>query len=455
MLDPVADYERHFSSPVFAALWATWGFSLVAVLVGVRLTADPAVGGLGLSMGQVALVAPLSLIVAAIILSVVATMAFESGLNTGMLLRPAFGIAGSWLFSAIVAVAYLIWTALELNVAATLAIASMDVLDVTLAEGVPIVLGAVAIGALSFLGMRHFAFNLVRPALVWIGLLTFGLALISMSSQGLRIGGSRADPSSLMIAAQHIVLYTVIFLPLVVDTARFAKRSTYAVSSIGLGFGIAVGGSIFVGAILGAAGTAPNAVSVAATLLVSASALAAVVSLIWVFAGELVQPFGFLYGGANAASAVVLRRPPKFFGWMLAAVSAGLALVFDESQLFPTAEVFSFLMAPAFVVLMVDFWLIRDHRYLVDEMYERKGNYGGVNLVGFSAYIAGLFVGYVLNPVGPDVFLRGVAEVLPIAGAWSETVPTLFVSMAVTAVIYWTVGKWRLREADVVSHVRL
>ena len=428
---------------------------MLAVLVGLRLTSAPGEGGLGLSLSQYALIAPPAILVAGLFVAVVSRTAFESGLNTGMLFRPSFGLAGSWLVSAVVAVGYIIWMALEFRVSSEILASALDAAGVDVGIEIPIVVLAVIVGVLSYVGLRRFATRIVQPVLIWISVGLFGIAVLWLAQRGLVLSTDRAPGGMLLVAAQQIVVYTVVFLPLAADTSRFAGRSNYAISATGVAFMFTLGGSLTFGAVLGAAATAPTVEGLAKTVLASGTAVMAAGIIGWVLAAEAAQPYGFLYSAANATSSVFLRRPPRILGLFMVAAAGLMAHVFNEAQLFPVADVAAFVLAPAFVVVVVDYFLVRKKRYLVDEMYDRSGEYGGVNLIGFFAYVVGLFVGYVIDPLGPEVFLRGVEVALPFAGSWSDTVPAVLVSMVATAVAYWSIGRLRIAQTDVVSKVRL
>ncbi len=448
ILDPVADHERHFSSLAFGSLWATWGFSAAAILVGVRLTAPPRLGGFGLSLGQVALVAPPSVIVAVLMLVGVALVSFESGLPTGMLLRPAFGVAGSWVLTVAVALGYIAWMGYELKLIGRLFAEALIPSGLSASSDVLAIAAAVVVGAMSYLGLQRFAARLVRPVLVWGSILMFGGLLLWISNRGLVVSGARASGGALLLASQHIILYVLVFFPLVADTGRFAEQSNFAISGTGFGFGVATAGSIFAGALLGLAG------GVGSIFSTGSLAMAAAV-IAWLLIAELAQPFGFQYGASNAAGTLFLRRPPVFLGWLIVAAGVLLALVLTDRDLVGTADVLAFALAPAFAVMVVDYWVIRERNYLVDEMYDRTGMYGGVNPLGFVAYVIGLFVGLLIDPVGPDVFVDGLTRVVPFAGSWSQVAPGVLSAMAVSALLYLALGRIRRQDEAVVSPIRL
>ena len=68
-----------------------------------------------MSFDQLILVVPIGLILGVGGLAAIAYIASETGLPTGMILRPGMGVAGSWLAAVIISLLYLAWAALELQ----------------------------------------------------------------------------------------------------------------------------------------------------------------------------------------------------------------------------------------------------------------------------------------------------------------------------------------------------
>jgi purine-cytosine permease-like protein len=232
--------ERVFSSSDFAVLVASLALGAPALIVGLELLGfDP---GLGLTVSQLVLAAPLGIVFAAGLLVAAAWAAAENGVPTGLLLRPSLGVAGSWAASILQLLFLVAWMALELDFAGSAIIEGLGVLGV---EGIHSVV-AVSLIALAAVGLLIAGLAWVTQ--VWLYRFAFWAALALTVVLAWRYL-SLVDFTPLLdatpvagnfwLGVDGVVVLGVIWFPIVVDTARFTVAPAAAASGAGTGFSVA------------------------------------------------------------------------------------------------------------------------------------------------------------------------------------------------------------------------
>lgn len=458
-LSPVNERDRFFDSQSFTALWASLAFSLPAVVVGVRLTADATAGGLGLTLGQLLFVVPLAAVVGAVILAAVSSAAADQGIPAGLILRPGFGVAGSWVASVMITLFYVMWAALELQVGGRTVVAALRRAEiVSLDDRLAIGVFGLGVAALIFLGLSATTQWWIRRFAFWAVLVVFAIGLVAALG-GLGDGVLETVPrqQGFWLGVDMILGAMIIWFPLAADTGRFARDSSIAVSGTGYGFGVAASGAVLLGGLAGLSRIIePSPAGVTTAVLTSGSSVVVVVLLFWILAGELDQPFGFIYGAATSVSSTVLRRPPGYLGETLVAGAIAAAMLVAEDSLTRAIEFLITIIAPMAAILLADFYVVRRRHYLTDDLYDRSGAYRGVNLFGVAAFLVSFLVVQWIEPSGPVGWTDTIIDLIPSAGSMAERgLPPIIVGMVVAFLVYTGLGLWRIRETDKVSSVRL
>ncbi|MDH3259950.1 MAG: hypothetical protein OEM84_03150, partial [Acidimicrobiia bacterium] len=99
--------DESLDATELTGLWVSFAIGVPLVLVGIRLMTGTAAGGLALSGSQLLLVVPIGVLLGVALLGAVAYASAIISDRTAVVIRPALGMVGSWLFVP-VAVAFLI-----------------------------------------------------------------------------------------------------------------------------------------------------------------------------------------------------------------------------------------------------------------------------------------------------------------------------------------------------------
>lgn len=458
-LSPVSDRDKFFDSQSFTALWASLAFGLPAFVVGVRLTAGAGVGGLGLTLGQLLFVVPLATLIGAVLLAAVSWVAADQGVPAGLLMRPSFGVAGSWVGATLIATFYLAWASLEIQAgghAIAAALTAGGIINVP--DGVAIGVFAVGTAALVYVGLALATRWWIRAFAFWAVLILFLVALIAVL---LALGDGVLDTiprvQGFWLGVDMIVAAMIVWFPLAADTGRFASDTSVATSGTGYGFGIGSAAAVVVGGLAGLTRVIePSFSGLTGAVLSTGSTLVVLVVVLGVLAAELDQPFALIYGASTSVSSTVLRRPPGLLGEGLVVAAAAAALLVSEGSLFEAVQFLATLVAPLIVILLADFFLVRGRRYLTDGLYDRSGPYRGMNLLGLFAYMVAFSVTQFIEPSGPHQWLDFVERLAPSAGSLAEQgVPPVLTGMMVGFVVYTLIGRWTIKDIEQISAVRL
>lgn len=455
-LSPVSNRQRFFTNPGFVALWASLGLGLPAVAVGATLGSDQA---MGLTYIQVLLVVPIGLLIGGAIISAVAWMAADMGVPTGLLFRPSLGIVGSWAASAFQALLYIGWTALEIQIGAAFLERVASEADYPISTGVAITIATTLVAGLVWMGMSWVSGVLIRRVTFWIALAVVIWMVVDVVSGADLAGLSDRvpDQSQFWLAIDLVVMFTMLWVPLAGDTARFAKDTSAATSGVGFGFGVGFGVMLLVGAIVGLAGGMDGTIIGSIDFLVGrAGTLVLLIGVAWLLAGEIDQPFGFVYGASTALATTTLRRAPLWLSLLVVGLGGVTASLASASSLLGVGSFLLAMFVPLLAILMADFFVVRRRRYLTDGLFQSDGGpYGKVNLYGLLSFVVAFAIQQWINPSGPVPWIE-IVERIPAAGTWGAVgVPAMLVSLLVGFGLYAGLGKWKIEEWESVSHIRL
>jgi hypothetical protein len=93
----------------------------------------------------------------------------------------------------------------------------------------------------------------------------------------------------------------------------------------------------------------------------------------------------------------------------------------------------------------------------MDQLYDRKGAYAGVNFYGLFAVMLGAVTAIFIHPVGPDAWAAALESIIPGEASAAEAagLPPILVSMLVSAIVYTGLGRWKIRDRVFVSRLRV
>jgi NCS1 family nucleobase:cation symporter-1 len=427
---PVPAERRRLGSIDTAVLWGDLGVGLLVLVAGSLL-----VPALGLTAAIIATV--VGSVIGSALLATTGKIGAETGVPTMVALRPALGIRGSYLASALNIGQLRGWAGLELIIMAQASRALSD--EFFGFEGYYFWLALFAVIATVFaIGgpvivieqfLQKFGMWIVLAATVW---LTYRLFSVYDFSDYFGRDGAGGFPNFWQ-GVDIAVSLPVSWLPLIADYTRYAKRANAAAWSTFVSYSIANTWFFFLGfgyvLVLSA-----DPGSLIGSLVDSLVPLA----LGWLFlfvilVDETDNTFADIYSAAVSLQNLV-AVPQK----LLAVACGAAAFVLAVSIDLLGYEDFLLLIGGVFVslfgVLMADYFIANRQRYEASELYAEGGRYwywNGVNVAGVLAWLAG-FVVYTAcaQPRALVEHFSWIANVPSDLTTIGGTIPSFVVSMA-------------------------
>lgn len=449
--------ERVFGSSEFAVLVASLAFGAPALMASIELLGfDP---GLGLTVSQLILAAPLGIVIAAALVSLVAWLASENGVPTGLLLRPALGVAGSWA-AMILQVTFLVaWIALELEFGGSAIVGGLKALDLgEIHENVAIAGLALAAVALLVAGLAWVTQIWLYRFAFWAALiLTVVLAWRYLSVVDLApLLEATPEAGNFWLGVDGIMVLGIIWFPVVADTARFAVAAPAAASGAGTGFSVAALILVLIGGMRTASIGLPSD-DPTSLLLDGVSTFGAIVVVAWFIVAGMDQPFLLAFSSGTALSTLNDRFAGRIQAIMLVGIGTLAALMVPTGIIREITDLVVVLIAQLLSVLLADYYVVRRRHYETDDLYRRKGIHSGVNLYGLIAVLAGFASAAVIRPVGPESWVALLESWIPGEASIAESVglPPIMISMTLSFLLYAGLGRWKIHEPEVVSRLRV
>lgn len=350
-LQPVAAADRVFAWHAHASLWFSLGVGLLVMQVGAYL-----VPGVGTRDAAIAIV--IGSIIGSLLLAFTARLGAETGLSSAALMHHTYG---SWFarLPIFLNIAQLIgWTTFELVIMreGTTAIAQQSLgLDLSSALGIAattLVWGAVLLlllsGSMTTLVrtiVSRFGLPLVIASLVWLTW-QFGSKL---QLQGLdAFWNQPGDGSRGMLSAVDLVIAMPIsWLPLVADYARYGKSTRGALGGTFLGY-------VFANMWCYTLGVMVISVSEPGTQMVSALLLAqgGLIALSLILVDEIDNAYGDVYSGSVSAHTALPKWSVRQWGFLIAVVCCGLAMVLPMHSIEPFLLMLSSVFVPLYGVIL-------------------------------------------------------------------------------------------------------
>jgi NCS1 family nucleobase:cation symporter-1 len=386
-IEPVAPGDRRLGFRDFVVLWGDLGVGLLVLLAGSFLV--PA-----LSLGQALLAIAVGSAVGVALLGLTAVVGARTGAPTMVCLRPALGLRGSYVPTALNVVQLLGWTVFELVImghaanAVSRQVLGLDAYGLWVTAFGLVVVGMGVWGPLGVVRqwLGRFAVWVVLATTAW---LTW--ALLSRHDVGALLARPGEGGLAFGAAVDLVIAMPISWLPLVCDYSRFARRPAPAFWGTALGYLVANVWFYALGAVILLAARVtqePKGFVEAVALL--AGPLALLVLLV----DETDEAWADLYSCAvslqNAFPRAALR--PLVLG--LGALSWAVALALDVTRY----ETFLLLVGSAFVplfgVLAADHFLVRGGYDPADLGLAdgRARGAGGVRWRGLAAWACGVAV---------------------------------------------------------------
>lgn len=398
---PVPPERRRLSGLDLAVLWGDLSVGLLVMVTGALL-----VPALGFPRALLAIVVGSAL--GCLPLALVGLAGEREGVPSMVLFRPALGLRGSFLPSALNLLQLVGWTAVEFWAMGQVAnVATRDLFGLD-APGVWI--GAVALlcTVLAVGGpvlvvrkwLERFGIYVLLGAAVWIT-----VRALTAGDLGAIWRGPGEDGMPFWLAVDLVIVMPISWLPLVADYNRFARPGTGGFAGTYLGY---LAGNVWfyaLGAllVLGAGATA-DVLGIGTAI---GGAAGGVLLLLALLAGESDNAFANLYSSAVSIQNVAPEAPQRWLVAALGALAFGLALALSMERY----ELFLLLIGSVFVPLFGVFaadWLVRARgRYGEDELFAPTG----VRWLALVPWLAGFVLYHWSVPTGPAGWVEAARTV--------------------------------------------
>jgi len=436
---PVPPDRRRLGSLGIGVLWGDLSVGLLVLVAGSLL-----VPALGLRDAVIATV--VGSIIGSALLAIAGRVGSDLGVPTMVALRPALGIRGSYVASALNVGQLIGWAGLEIIIMSQAARAISD--EFFGFDGYYFWLAAFAVIATAFaVGgpvvvvrdfLQRFGVWIVLAATVWLTYRLFATYDVHELWNDDGAGGFPSFWQGMDIA----VSLPVSWLPLVADYSRFARRSTGAAWATFTSY--TLGNTWFFALGAGYALVLASEPVIGNDLIFTLVDSLLPLTLGWVFLAVILtdetdNAFANVY-----STAVSLQNLLRISSRYLAVAVGVAAFLFAVSFDVLGYETFLLLIGGVFVslfgVLLADYFVARGGRYDADELYIVGGRYwyrGGLNVAGLLAWLAG-FVVYVAAGQPPWVIehLSWVADAPSDVTRIGGTLPSFAVSVVAYLLLY-------------------
>lgn len=435
--EPIPPPHRSLGTWDTLVLWADLGVSFLVMVVGMFL-----VPGLGLVQALLAIL--LGALIGNGLLGLAALIGSDTRVPTMVLLRAPLGVRGSYGPTLLNVLQLFGWATLEVIVMAQAA----DVLGTrflglpSLYHGWVLVFGVLTI-LLAISGPVVVVKKVLKTVVVWAvlaSILWITVSLLTTYDLGALLARPGTGQMSFWLAVDLVVALPISWFPLVADYSRFARDRRAAFWGTSVGYFIPHVWFYALGALLVlAAGVVfdPNA-PITPLLAAIAGMTAGWAALLVLLVAETDESFANLYSTAVSVQNLAPRASQRGL-----IVGIGVA-VLVVAWLVPLVQYESFLLligsafVPLLGVLTADYFVVRNGRYVVDELFRTGGAYwyaAGVNWLAVATWLAGVATYLAIAGV-PALGITGLA---PWLGA---SLP----SFVVAFVLHTVLGRFAVRQ---------
>lgn len=442
-IEPVPASQRVLGWLDYFVLWGDLGVGLLVLLAGSFLVP-------GLSFGDALIAVVVGSVLGCLLLALVGMIGSDNAIPTMVLLRPVLGVRGSYLPSLLNVLQLVGWTIFEFVIMGFAA----DAISRTLFGTSSLLVWTAVFAAIVVLMGVGGPIGVVRQWLekfaVWIVLVTTAwLTIYLLTSPTLLAVLTKPGDGSLpfWVAVDLVIAMPISWLPLVADYNRFAQKTPRAFWGTFVGFLITNVWFYALGAMVLLSAIVTQETILDPKAFVSAIALSAGwVALLILLVDETDNAWADLYSAAVSIQNLFPQLKQRWLILGLGAVSFLIAVMLDITQY----EGFLFLMGaffiPLFGILLADYFLLRKRRYVSDELYRAQGAYwynGGVNVWGVIAWVVGVIIYHITNPVTLGMFIPDWLKLIP---GWLTAYGGSLPSFIAAFVLYAVLGSLALRS---------
>lgn len=405
---PVSGKHKVLGGLDYFILWSSLGVGLLVFSAGSLLSAA--------SFTDAILAIVIGSAGGSMLLALAGKIGSDHGVPSLVTMRPAFGIAGSYL-PAILNIMQLVgWTTFEIMIMSKAA-------EILTGNAVPHYVWAAAFGALVALLAIAGPLNVARQWLgkfaVWIALGTSAIIIASLlnSADISALVSSPGSGMSFFSALDLVIAMPVSWMPLVADYNRFAKRGRAALWGTLFGFMLTNILFYFGGLLIGE-------FDVIAIIMVIQAMFFGFLMLLLIV-DEADNAFADVYSAAVSAQNIFSHVNQKHLVVGLTAVGTMLAMVVSIQQYEAFLLLIGAIFVPLFGVVLTDYYIVKKRKYTEQMMYGPRRRVG---IPAVTAWGLGVLLSYLLSPLSPIYMPE-----LPAVGA---TIPSLaaasFIYLAIT-----------------------
>ncbi len=437
-IEPVPQAERKLGFVDFAVLWSDLGLGLLVLLAGSFL-----VPGLGLSQALTAIV--IGSAIGCTLLAVAGVVGSAVGAPTMVLLRPALGIRGSYLPTALNILQLSGWTIFEIVIMAYAANAisqSLGFNNYALWAAFFIII----VILMGISGPMAVIRQWLSKVAVWVMIATtLWLTYHLLTTYAFAALWQKAGDGSLpfWVAVDIVISLPVSWMPLVADYNRFGRESRSAAWGTFVGYFITNVWFFALGAmILLAAQVTQEPKGFVTAIALTAGWLALVILLV----DETDEAWADLYSAAVSLQNIFPHVRQRWFILGLGLLSFVIALLLDVTQYESFLLLIGSFFVPLFGVLIADYFVLRRSRYHAAELYRPTGEYwyqGGVHGRGVLAWLIGVLVFMMTNPSTLGAIVPDWPKLVPdVLTQWGGSIPS-FIAAFVIYLLMASMGEKR------------
>lgn len=410
-IKPVPDAHKKLGGLDYFILWSSLGVGLLVLSAGSFLSAASFTDAvLAIIVGSAG---------GSMLLALAGRIGSDHGIPSLVTLRPAFGIAGSYLPALLNVMQLVGWTTFEIMIMARAA-------DILAGSVMPYYAWVAIFGALVALLAIAGPLNVVKQWLgkfaVWIAYGTSAVIIFNLLSSP-NIGELVSSPGSGMSffsALDLVIAMPVSWMPLVADYNRFAKKGKTAMWATLIGFTLTNILFYFGGVLLGT--------SDVIGIIVAIQMMFFGFLMLLLIVDEADNAFADVYSAAVSTQNIFSHISQKQLVVGFTAASAVLAMVVSIQQYEIFLLLIGAIFVPLFGVVLTDYYVVRKRKY-TEELLYGPGRF--VKLPAVVSWGCGTAIALALSPL-----MQIFVPQLPAIGG---TIP----SLAASSLIYLGIAKFR------------
>ncbi|MBN2284721.1 MAG: putative hydroxymethylpyrimidine transporter CytX [Deltaproteobacteria bacterium] len=385
MLDirPLSAPERNLRGIDFFLLWAGVAISLAEIWAGGFLAP------MGLWLGLTAII--IGHVIGNTFMGLGGLIGSDHGIMSMVSVRPSFGIRGSYLPAVLNIIQLIGWAAIMLIIAGRA--------GTTLAGAIPGVPADARFWIVT-IGFGTLLWALLTGKTIWkimqtLAVIALMLVVVMMSF----VSFGRFYPTAgtvgpgdmpFMIGLDLVIAMPISWLPLVADYSRFSARKGTVFWNTWWGYFIVSSWMYVLGlvATLATGETDPGGLILRTLEQIGF----AVPALILVIFSTITSDFPDVYSATCSIMNISDRAGPKTVMWIAGILSIVVALFFPIDQYENFLLFIGAMFVPLFGVVLVDYFVIRKRKLVLDDLYRTGGAYWyyrGVNITAMCAWAAG------------------------------------------------------------------